>query len=337
MLTVTRGGTIVHMKNPRLVNRATKRGPMGTLGWLALPLALAATVGCEKGSAGGLTEVSSALAGTITISGRVTGTNGGALAGATVRTSGAAQLSAVSDSTGAYSLAISANLPISLSVSASLTGCSFPSAVNLNSVSTNQVVSFAGTGTACQGSTVVTGPQGPPGPAGPQGPAGPTGATGAQGPAGPAGPIGPTGATGATGSSGPAGATGPQGITGQSGVAGPAGPAGPAGAGIQTQIIIAPNDPVPAGIDTVQATARCPPGEHITGGGYFCRQLNGLDPNLLPSVNVVENRPFHVPNSVIEEWLVSGVNLNSAAENADILEAYAVCTKGATTPPSLNP
>jgi hypothetical protein len=311
------------MTNFRLADRT------GRLGLLALPLVLACAVGCEKGSSGGsVSEISSALVGSISISGRVTGTNGGALAGATVRTTGALQLSATSDSTGAYSLAVSANLPISLSVSASLTGCSFPSAVNLNSVSTNQVVNFAGTGTACQGSTVVTGPQGPPGPPGPTGPAGPTGATGPQGPAGPAGP---------TGATGPTGPTGPQGIPGQPGVAGPAGPAGPAGAGIQTQIIIAANAPVPAGVDIVQASALCPPGEHITGGGYFTRQVNGLPPNQLPSVNVVENRPFKVPNSVIEEWLVSGVNLNSAAENADILEAYAICTKGATTPPPLNP
>jgi len=304
----------------------------GRLGLLALPLVLACTVGCEKGSAGGsVSQISSELVGSISISGRVTGTNGGALAGATVRTTGALQLSATSDSTGAYSLAVSANLPISLSVSASLTGCSFPSSVNLNSVSTNQVVNFAGTGTACQGSTVVIGPQGPPGPPGPTGPAGPTGATGPQGPAGPAGP------TGATGATGPAGPIGPQGIPGLPGVAGPAGPAGPAGAGIQTQIIIAQNDAVPAGTVTVQASALCPAGEHITGGGYFSRQVNGLPPNQRPSVNVVENRPYHVPNSVIEEWLVSGVNLDSAAESAGILEAYAICTKGATTPPSLNP
>ena len=120
-------------------------------------------------------------------------------------------------------------------------------------------------------------------------------------------------------------------------MAGPAGPAGPAGAGIQTQIIVAPNAPVPAGTDTLQATASCPAGEHLTGGGYYVRQVVGLPPNQVPSVNVVENRPYHVGNSVIEQWLVSGVNLDSAAQDADILEAYAICTKGATTPPSLNP
>ena len=317
------------MTNSRLVDRT------GRLGLLVLPLVLACTVGCEKGSAGGsVTEISSAVVGSISISGRVTGTNGGALAGATVRTTGALQLSAVSDSTGAYSLAVTANLPVSISVSASLTGCTFPSAVNLNSISTNQVVNFAGTGTACQGSTVVIGPQGPPGPPGPTGPAGPTGATGPQGPAGPAGP------TGATGAIGPIGPTGPQGLTGAPGVpgpAGPAGPTGPAGAGIQTQIIIGSNSPVPAGTGTVQASASCPPGEHITGGGYNNRQFNGNPPNQVPSVNVMENRPFHVPNSVIEQWLVSGVNLDSTAKDAGILEAYAICTKGATTPPSLNP
>ena len=329
MLTVTVGGTIVQMTNSRLVDRT------GRLGLLVLPLVLACTVGCEKGekgsSGGSVTEISSALVGSFSISGRVTGTNGGALAGATVRTTGALQLSAVSDSTGAYSLAVTANLPVSLSVSASLTGCTFPSAVNLNSVSTNQVVNFAGNGTACQGSTVVVGPQGPPGPPGPVGPAGPTGATGPQGPAGPAGP------TGATGAPGPIGPTGPQGLTGQPGVAGPAGPAGPAGAGIQTQIIIGSNSAAPAGSGTVQATATCPPGEHITGGGYYVRQVVGNPPNQVPAVNVIENRPFHVQNSVIEQWLVSGVNLDSAAQDADMLEAYAICTKGATTPPPLNP
>lgn len=80
----------------------------------------------------------------------------------------------------------------------------------------------------------------------------------------------------------------------------------------------------------VRAEARCPPGEHVTGGGYMVRTVVGNPPNSRPAVNVIENRPFRVPGG-IDEWLVSGVNLDSQDWTAGVLQAYAICT--ATPPP----
>jgi hypothetical protein len=168
---------------------------------------------------------SSAVVGTISISGHVTGPGGSALAGAVVHLAGSSQSSGSSDATGAYSISLTMNLPIYVSVSATLTNCSFSSPANLNNVSMNQVVNFTGTGTNCHG-TAIGGTPGPQGPPGPTGPAGPTGATG---PAGPIGPVGPAGAPGAQGIPGPQGANGIPGPIGQNGPAGPAGPVGPIG------------------------------------------------------------------------------------------------------------
>jgi len=191
---------------------------------IAVP-ALAATTGCTRDRGGEeLVTATAALVGTVSISGHVTGPGGVALAGATVQLTGASQLSAVADATGAYAISLTANLPISVTASATQTGCSFSGPINLNSISTNQVVNFAGTGSNCRGAAVVVGPQGPPGPqgpvgaTGPAGPPGPAGVTGPQGPVGPAGPAGAVGATGAIGATGPAGAPGAPGPTGATGV-----------------------------------------------------------------------------------------------------------------------
>jgi hypothetical protein len=108
------------------------------------------------------------------------------------------------------------------------------------------------------------GPAGPTGPTGPEGPAGPTGATGATGPTGPTGatgatgPTGPTGPTGATGREGPAGPTGPTGATGP---VGPTGPGGPTG----TQRV--QGDTVQVERAMANATATCPSGTSLLGGG----------------------------------------------------------------------
>lgn len=138
-----------------------------------------------------------------------------------------------------------------------------------------------------RGPTGSAGPRGSPGPQGPQGAQGPTGAQGdrgAQGPvgaAGPAGPQGPPGADGATGAPGAQGDPGPQGAQGDPGVqgppgsVGPAGPTGPAGAtgpagpaGSQR----VPGTPVTSAVNAPQntlvtATASCPAGKVLLGGG----------------------------------------------------------------------
>ena len=96
----------------------------------------------------------------------------------------------------------------------------------------------------------------PPGPVGPQGGQGPQGPTGSTGPVGPTGAA-PSGPTGAPGGSGPTGLRGPRGPSGPEGSAGPSGFL-----------------PVEGGVLSVgpgqegTATAACPPGEVVVGGGF---------------------------------------------------------------------
>ncbi len=217
----------------------------GSCVWLmALALLVAASACTNANGDVDLSTRVGAVVGSITISGKVTGPGGTALTGTVVQLSGASQLSGSADATGAYSISLTTNLPVSVTATASLTGCTFNGPINLNSISTSQVVSFTGSGASCKGTPIATGPQGPPGPAGPAGPQGPAGPAGPQGPIGPIGPTGATGATGLTGAngpagpagangpagpSGPAGATGPTGANGSAGPAGPAGSTGPAG------------------------------------------------------------------------------------------------------------
>jgi hypothetical protein len=103
----------------------------------------------------------------------------------------------------------------------------------------------------------ATGTQGPVGPAGPRGFPGPTG------PQGPVGPAGAAGTKGAATSTGPAGPTGPT---------GPTGPAGPRGAsGVATSSVVdgtAVNSIAdPSTGTTTSATASCPAGRVLLGGG----------------------------------------------------------------------
>ena len=200
-------------------------------------------VGCNGGANGGssadpVTAIASALT-TVTISGTVTKTPGTQpLAGVIIKMTGTSTATTSTDALGHYSLTV--NSGGSYSVSASITSCTFsPSVANLNSITTNQVQNFAGSGGSCVGAVAgppgppgPVGPAGPAGPAGPVGPAGPAGATGPAGPGGPAGPIGPMGLPGPigpVGPAGPAGATGPAGPTGATGATGAIGPAGPTG------------------------------------------------------------------------------------------------------------
>jgi len=109
------------------------------------------------------------------------------------------------------------------------------------------------------------GPPGEPGPQGEQGPQGPQGEPGAPGPIGPTGPVGPAG------TAGPPGEQGPQGEPGPPGEQGPPGPA--------PEIVYRTQ----AGVFT--ATAMCPEGYKVTGGGYinlsigFTPELNASAPN----------------------------------------------------------
>ena len=131
------------------------------------------------------------------------------------------------------------------------------------------------------GSTGERGATGSVGPAGPEGRAGPAGAPGPegeQGPVGPQGPTGPPGEVGVEGPAGPPGPTGPQGEVGPVGPQGPLGPQGPVGpqgpqgppgpADSQLSPTATATSAVNAPIrTTVSATATCPTGTKVFGGG----------------------------------------------------------------------
>jgi hypothetical protein len=110
----------------------------------------------------------------------------------------------------------------------------------------------------------VAGPQGPAGVQGAAGPQGIQGVPGAQGATGPQGVAGPRGATGLTGVQGPAGAAG---------ATGPRGPSGATGAsGNVVASTVVPGAPVLTATDppvgtAATATAACPQGEIVLGGG----------------------------------------------------------------------
>jgi len=97
-------------------------------------------------------------------------------------------------------------------------------------------------------------------------------ATGTRGPEGPSGPRGLPGPTGPQGPIGPAGAAGAKGLAGSPGPAGPAGPAGPKGASGVTSSSVVQGTAVssiadPTAGTTTSATASCPAGRVLLGGG----------------------------------------------------------------------
>jgi hypothetical protein len=196
-----------------------------------------------------------------------------------------------------------------------------------------------------QGPEGPMGPQGPAGPAGPQGPqgpqgvAGPAGADGAPGPQGVpgpigmSGPVGPAGPQGVPGPQGPAGATGPvgpegpQGPAGSPGAPGPAGPAGPQGPvgpqgpqgvpGLSGHQIVKASAPVSplnlVGGATMTATAACPAGKLVIGGGATLRNAQALDLTV------------NAPNDAGTAWVVAVRNPNGATIMAVEATAHAIC------------
>ena len=118
-----------------------------------------------------------------------------------------------------------------------------------------------------QGGTGPQGPQGDPGPAGPQGP---------QGDAGPAGPQGPQGDPGTAGVQGPQGAAGEKGDAGPVGPQGPQGEPGPSGAQRIEGAVVSSPAAYGSGNQTT-ATATCPEGKTILGGGARVTSSNGAE------------------------------------------------------------
>ncbi len=113
----------------------------------------------------------------------------------------------------------------------------------------------------------VAGPQGPTGAQGAPGVQGVQGAPGSQGPQGATGSPGPPGPQGATGLTGKQGAPGPAGAQGAPGPTGPSGASGTIVASAATSGATVVSAADPAVGTTVIATASCPQGEIVLGGG----------------------------------------------------------------------
>jgi hypothetical protein len=158
----------------------------------------------------------------------------------------------------------------------------------------------------------VEGPPGPQGPVGPLGPAGPMGLTGPPGPQGvpgPQGPIGPQGPQGPPGT----GAQGPQGPEG------PVGPQGPPGTvtGFELVNVSSPT----GGAASYTATAFCPAGKLLVGGGYGISDVPG-------TFMVMASGPDHPVGAPSVGWTVIARRTDGTVDWS--VEAKALCA--AATP-----
>ena len=163
------------------------------------------------------------------------------------------------------------------------------------------------------------------------GPQGPTGAQGARGFPGPTGPQGPVGATGPAGAPGPKGATGPE------------GPAG-TGTGSSRRALtssVVEGTPVtsaasPATGTTVSATATCPTGRVLLGGGA---QVANGELTVLPSASTSTTKATTATSatqtgvalltsepSTARSWKAVGVVTGPMGAGATMsVQAYVVC------------
>ncbi len=124
---------------------------------------------------------------------------------------------------------------------------------------------------------------------------------------------GPPGPVGAPGPQGPIGPTGPAGPPGPQGAQGPAGPQGPAG-GLAGRVVVSTEFTVPHSTFefTYVATALCPTGKVVLGGGYEVEQAG---------VNELrESRPQTAPG--VEGWAV-GIGADDDVDVDGVV--YAIC------------
>jgi hypothetical protein len=212
------------------------------------------------------------------------------------------------------------------------------------------------------GPTGLTGPEGPSGPAGATGLAGPTGVIGPAGATGPSGAVGAkgpqgvqgiqgltgiTGATGPSGPSGPAGIQGPEGPEGPSGAAGtdgspgPTGPSGVSGSVITTVVQnVTDNDCVCSCSDiddpdcevgflqVYTATAQCPVGQVVIGGGGDTNNL-GQDTDI-DDISTVPGEPSADGTA----WItVQATYYSLPCDTTFCVQdtTYAVCAPGTTS------
>ena len=163
------------------------------------------------------------------------------------------------------------------------------------------------------------------GPAGPEGAKGAEGSKGPEGAAGHQGSQGQAGAKGDTGSRGPAGPKGETGAKGDTGTTGPIGPAGavgpqvPSGAGgtLTTTVVTSQDASGQALNSTAHATADCPTGTVLTGGGgTVSNSVAGAQ----GSVQLIGSQPSG------NGWVATGA-VSTALGSGNLMEvtAYAVC------------
>jgi Collagen triple helix repeat (20 copies) len=146
---------------------------------------------------------------------------------------------------------------------------------------------------------------------------------GARGAAGPSGPQGDRGAAGPQGVQGPAGPQGVQGSAGPQGAPGPSGPTGAAGPpGPTDSLVTAPvsaTTPVSAPLGTVaSATATCPAGKKILGGGI----------TITVTVTAQQSRVASRDNfpSASNAWTGTLVITSGLVGASATISVYAVCT-----------
>jgi hypothetical protein len=155
-----------------------------------------------------------------------------------------------------------------------------------------------------RGATGLTGARGP---TGPQGAPGARGATGQQGVPGSRGPTGQTGTPGQKGATGEPGVKGDRGPTGPPGANGAPGANGVSGYQLVSSAIIT----VPNGGTTRFASASCPTGKKVVGGGW--------DNDAVKDVFVVQS----TPNASGTAWLGTIQN-NSVGSVQAVLTAACV-------------
>ena len=156
------------------------------------------------------------------------------------------------------------------------------------------------------------GENGAAGPKGDAGAAGAKGTDGAPGPQGGKGDKGDTGDRGANGTNGVNGTDGPVGPQGPEGPKGDKGEAGPSAAGSAKPVIALSQ--LQGGEDTKSATATCPSGTVVIGGGYDIDVESGKGTD----ITVVTNRPAGT-----DSWTVTASDKNSSGDWS--ISAHAVC------------
>lgn len=174
----------------------------------------------------------------------------------------------------------------------------------------------------------IMGQQGPKGDQGDVGPQGPIGETGERGAIGPMGPQGPKGDTGDVGPQGIRGEQGLTGLTGAQGVQGDRGEKGDTGAPgtISTQIITgAPFVVTLSSEGNAFATAKCPDGTSVLGGGAKYEVTNGPQnyTGVYQGIYLTQSFP-----SASDTWQANAFFFNPNVRGANlVLTAYAICTR----------